>query len=93
MNSDHIEVLRAYEMATGRSCAGLFCNSDLISAGLLNGRQIMRMGELIEEGCGVTLLPAQLLDWTIFGRTAEALARLVEWQRGEAAPRQTRGAA
>jgi len=84
VSRDHIEILHAYEVATGRSCAGLSWDMDLVAAFGLTARDITRIGELVEESCSVKLLPVDLIDWAIGNRTVEALERLVVQRRGHA---------
>lgn len=81
MSRDAIEILHALELATGRSCSGLCWHADLVRTYGLDGQRVMRMFELVEEGCGVALLPVHILDWTLGERSVEALAALVKLRR------------
>ena len=66
---------------------------DLVRGLGMTGRQIMRLFELAEEACGVTLRVEDQLDWAIGRASLQALADLVEMRRAEAAQGSIGGAA
>ena len=84
MTSDTIEILRALEVVTGRSCLGLDWDADMIMAFRLDARLVMQMAELVEETCGVTLLPVHVLDWVLGHASVRSLELLVATRRAAA---------
>lgn len=74
-------VLRALQAVAGPVVASLPFDRDLVVALALNGRDILRMFELVEEGSGVTFLPSQVIDWAIGLGSVTALVMLVRLQR------------
>ncbi len=66
---------------------------DLVGQFGMSGQQISRLFELVEEACGVTLWPVDMLDWAMGRGSLQALADLVEQRRAEAAQGPIGGAA
>jgi hypothetical protein len=91
--NDAQKVLRALQAVAGPVAAALPSDRDLVVALAMDGRMILRAFELVEEDCGVTFLPAQVIDWAIGAGSMDALLALVMRQRLAAASEPPMGGA